>query len=136
MIFYGEREVRVVRGRGNNGHIRNESITTSWKRLNVSRIVGGVAERSPKLCDGYVDGLIKIPIAFVWPYSVAQFIAGNHRARAFQQYLQQLQGLLLHPDPCAGFAEFSRLETQFIGPEPNDLKVARRLHAAPEGGRS
>jgi hypothetical protein len=35
----------------------------------------------------------------------------------FQQYLQQLQRLLLHLDPYTRLAKFSGMESNLVGPE-------------------
>jgi hypothetical protein len=72
--------------------------------------------------------LVKITKAFIRPNSAPEFFAGNHLAWALEQYFQQLQRLLLYayPHPC--LAKFSRVETDFVGPEPHDGRLSRWLH--------
>ena len=100
-----------------DGHLRNETVAAPGKSLNVARIVGRVSQRPPQLCDSDVDGLIEIAKTLIWPYSATQLFHRNNLAGVLQQYLQQLQRLLLHLDPYPCLAKFSGVESNFVRPE-------------------
>ena len=132
---FGE-ELQFVGRPINDGHFRNEAVAASGKSLNVAWIVGGVSQRTPQLCDSDVDGLIEIAKTLIWPYSATQLFPRNNFAGVLQQYLQQLQRLLLHLDPYTRLAKFSGVESNFVRPELYDGSMPQWLHTAPSSERS
>src|SRR5262249_45585406 len=52
-----------------DSYVRNEAVAAPRKGLDVPGVVGGVAQRTPQLCDSDVDGLVEVAKAFIRPYS-------------------------------------------------------------------
>ena len=109
-------------------HVRNETIATFWKSLDISRILSRVPQSAPELRDCNVDRLVEITKTFVGPDSAAEFLPGDDFPRTFQQDLQQFQRLLLDSDSHTRFAHLARLERNLIGSESHDQGMPQGFH--------
>jgi len=54
----------------------------------------------------------------------------------FQQYFQQFERLLLNLDSESGFAQFSGVRINFIGPKSQDRSAPQFFHLTPAQARS
>src|SRR5512147_587966 len=103
-----------------NSHLRDETVTPSWNRLNEARVVGRIADGATELRNGNVDGLVEVTKTSIGPDAGTQFLPGHDLPRVFQQHFQKLEWLLLNLDPDSSFAQFSGVRVNFVGPKPQD----------------
>jgi hypothetical protein len=64
--------------------------------------------------------VIELDHSVVGPKLPADFLAQHHLARALQQHAQNLERLVLKPDPGAAFAQLARAHIQFERTKPED----------------
>src|SRR5260370_21955560 len=74
-----------------------ESISSLWNCLNVSRIVGVIVQRLPQLANRHPEAAVKINERIVRPEAASQFLPTDDFSGVFQERDEQPIVLLLQP---------------------------------------
>src|SRR5215472_6864193 len=72
--------------------------------------------------------MIEVHEGIRWPQGFLKFLAGNELAAAFQQHLQNLEGLARKAQANAVFAQFQGLQIRFKGTETANCRKALPTH--------
>ncbi len=89
-------------------HGSNETIAHTGDRLDISRILRGIAQRGAKLLDRGVQAVLKIHERVGGPQPLPHLFAGNHFTRFLEQDGQDAKGLARQADTHTMLAQFSR----------------------------
>jgi len=104
-----------------NCDLREKAIATPSHRFDKTRSLRGIAEGFSNLVDSFVQPLIEIDKRVSRPEFFLQFFPRYDLAAVFEQYRQDLKGLLLKPNLQAVLAQFARTEIHFKDPKPEAL---------------
>jgi|SRR5579883_106320 len=91
----------------------NEAISPPCKRLNKSRILGGITQRITQLIDRDSQTVIKVDSGVVSPQPLLYLLFTYHFAVVFQKHCQNPEGLPLDTHAFPIFAEFTCLYVRF-----------------------
>ena len=120
---------REVEGRapGQRFQWRDETISTSWNRLDAARSLGRIAERVAKAAHGRVQPMLEINEGAVRPERLNEFGAQHDLPGAPEEERQDTERLVLQKDPPAVARELARAEIQVERAEPD--RVTHKLPA-------
>src|SRR5207237_374751 len=99
-----------------------KAVTGARESLDISRMIGRVAQCQAKTVDGSIDAALEIDEGILWPKPAAQFIARHHAARIFEQGTEDLPRLGLKADTNALLAQLSGLQIHLERSELDELR--------------
>ena len=102
-------------------NLSDEAVAVPRLRLYESGLFGRIAQRIAQLPDAVVQTLFKIDEGVGGPNLALKFIAGDEFSGMFQQDLQDVERLVLKPDPKAVLADFALTKIHFECAEADDL---------------
>src|SRR5580692_2391299 len=106
-----------------------KSVPVSRDGFDIAWTLRGIAEGRAQLGHGFVEAAIKIDEGVGRPKFLAEFLAGYHFPRMFQQKRENLEGLLLQLDSNTAFAQLCRAQIHFKDAKAPTLRAAfRALH--------
>jgi hypothetical protein len=101
-------------------HDADEAVTPAWQRLDVPRIVGGIAQRIAQPLNRCVDAVVELDDGVVGPQHLAQLFAGHQLARPVQQHDQDSERLLVEANLDPVLAQLGGLNVEFERAEAED----------------
>ena len=106
---------------------REEAVAAPSNSFDEAGILRGVAEGFTDLVDRLVEPVVEIHERVRGPEFLLKFLATDDLAGVLEQHRQELEGLLLKPDPQAALAQFAGTKIQLENPKrepPADLMVS------------
>jgi hypothetical protein len=105
-------------------HGSDESIASTWERLDVSGSIRIVPQRCPDLIDCEIQPLLEIDESLAPPYLLLNLFSGNQLARMGGEQDQNFERLRWKANQDSGFAQLTAPEVQFKGPKPQQRQVS------------
>src|SRR5438105_4913127 len=99
-----------------------KAVTGARESLDISGMIGRVAQCQAKTVDGGIDAALEIDEGILRPKPAAQFIARNHVAWILEQRTKHLPGLGLKADTNALLAQLSGLQIHLKRSELDELR--------------
>lgn len=94
----------------------DETVSAPRKRLNKSRVVGGVVEGNAEFADGGIEAFVEADVGMARPEARLQFLTRDYFSGTLEEHRQDAKGLLLKRYSAAGLMHFAGAKVDFEEP--------------------